>query len=82
MLEEEESRENKSYSNPTAFRKHKNICEKRRNTAPGHHLFLFIGGVTAAADWTDGSGQEVKSMVFKVLIHQRQNNLNIRKTTT
>lgn len=37
--------------------------------SPGHHLFLFIGGVATAADWVNGRGQEVEPVVFKVLVH-------------
>lgn len=43
---------------------------------PGHHLLLFIGSMASAADWTDGSGQEVEPMVLKVLVNQWQNNLS------
>lgn len=42
---------------------------------PGHHLLLLVGGVSTAAYWMDGSGQEVQSVVFEVLIHQRQDDL-------
>lgn len=48
-----------------------------RHSSPGHHLLLFIGGVAAAADWSNGGGQEVEPMVFEVLVHQRQHNLEV-----
>lgn len=44
---------------------------------PGHHLLLLVGGVSAAADRVDGSGQEVQPVVFEVLIHQRQDDLTV-----
>lgn len=44
---------------------------------PGHHLFLLVGGVSTAAYWMDGSGQEVQPVVFEVLIHQRQDDLMV-----
>ncbi len=48
---------------------------KLQQASPGHHLLLFIGGVAAAADWPNGGGQEVEPMVFEVLVHQRQHDL-------
>lgn len=43
--------------------------------SPGHHLLLLVGGMPTTADWMDCCGQEVQSMVFKVLIHQWQDDL-------
>lgn len=48
--------------------------------SPGHHLLLFIGGVAPAADWSNSGGQEVEPVVFEVLIHQRQHNLEMSET--
>ncbi len=45
--------------------------------SPSHHLLLLVGGVATAADWMDGCGQEVQPVVFKVLIHQWQDDLEI-----
>lgn len=47
--------------------------------SPSHHLLLFVGGVATAADWMDGCWQEVQPVVFKVLIHQRQDDLRVKR---
>lgn len=49
-------------------------------TSPGHHLLLFIGGMAAAADWSNSGGQEVEAVVFEVLVHQRQHDLEMSET--
>lgn len=46
--------------------------------SPGHHLLFLVGGMASAADWVDGCGQEVQPVVFKVLIHQRQDDLRVK----
>lgn len=46
--------------------------------SPGNHLLLLVGGVATAADWMDGCGQEVQPVVFKVLIHQWQDDLRVK----
>lgn len=51
-----------------------------RHTSPGHHLLLFIGGVAAAADRSNGGGQEVEPMVFEVLVHQWKHDLEMSET--
>lgn len=50
--------------------------------SPGHHLLFLVGGVATTADWMDGCGQEVQPMVFKVLIHQWQDNLWVNSINT
>lgn len=47
-------------------------------TPPGYHLFFLIGSMTTTTNWVDGCGQEVQSVVFKVLIHQSQDNLKVK----
>lgn len=46
--------------------------------SPGHHLLLLVGGMPTTADWMDCCGQEVQSVVFKVLIHQWQDDLRVK----
>lgn len=46
--------------------------------SPGHHFLLLVGGVATAVNWVNGCGQEVQPMVFKVLIHQWQDDLRIK----
>lgn len=43
--------------------------------APGDHLLLLVGGVTAAAQVFVGGGKEVERVVLEVLVDKREKNL-------
>lgn len=43
--------------------------------SPGHHLFLLMGGIPAAAKGLQRGGQEVEAMIGEVLVNQWEKNL-------
>lgn len=45
---------------------------------PGDHFLLLVGGVASAAQQLGRRGEEVKAVVLKVLVNQRQENLRHR----
>lgn len=46
-----------------------------RALIPGDHLFLLVGGVTAAAQVLIGRRQEVEGVILEVLVDEREKNL-------
>ena len=43
--------------------------------SPGHHFFLLMGGIPAAAKGLQRGGQEVQAMIDEVLVNQWEENL-------
>ena len=43
--------------------------------SPGHHFFLLMGGIPAAAKGLQRGGQEVQAMIGEVLFNQWEENL-------
>lgn len=51
------------------------LCVPLNKSKPGDHLLLFVRSITAAAQVDAGRRQEVKAMILKVLVKQRQQDL-------
>lgn len=64
---------------PRGTMKNCNKCQcgwvEIRALSPGNHLLLFVGGVTSTAQDLCRCGQEVKAVVFEILVNERHQDL-------